>query len=512
MSRLPAADAPATFRRRKRASLYARLSVAADNENVSLDGMVEDMRALCERENLEEVALHIDDGKSGGRRDRDEFQAWLNDARTGHAEVLVNPSTDRLTREGLNVAATILDTIEGKDPATGKESGRPVRLIDCAGIDSDHGDAFRFRFVIQAEVGRAERERIRQRSRDRHRRLKRANRWGGGSPPYGYKPVPNPDGEGWVLEVEPAEAKALRDAAEALLKDPPDSFNRVIRRMNHAGIKPRRAEKWSRIALRRALTGDHILGRLTAKGRPLRDEDGQIVAPWPPVLTVGQVTALRAKIGPGARPAAFAPGRPSRVLSGLLTCHGCGNDLIVHRRDAKLKTSRTYIPAYRCATNAETSDCPKPVSVAAEGIEKFVTDLYLITVGHMPMYTERTVVSGLEELAAVDEEIKDALSDLATNAKADTFEKLQKLQARQKELSAMDPTSRTELVPTGLTMAEHWERSMTDDRRDLLDAAFAELVVGPGRRGPKGFDPSRLTYRWVETEDDGTDEDDRLGG
>ncbi|WP_053197622.1 recombinase family protein [Streptomyces viridochromogenes] len=513
-----AADAPATFRRRKRASLYVRLSVAADAENLSLDGMIEDMRDLCARENLEEVALHIDDGKSGGRRDRDKFQAWLNDARTGACDVLVNPVTDRLTREGLNVAATILDIVEGKDPATGAPSHKPVRLVDCNGLDSLHGDAFRFRFVIQAEVGRSERERIRQRSRDRERRLKRAGRWGGGTAPFGYKAVPNPEKDeegnpkGWVLVIEPAEAKAVREAADALLKTPPDAFNKVVRRMNHNGPAPRRADHWSRVTLRRVLTGDAILGRVSENGRPLRDAKGEIVAPFPPVLTLAQVTALRARLAGTGVQAKLADGRPSRVLSGLLTCHSCQADLTVHHSVRRYRVGKEKrlkeVPqiTYRCPTRGYGGTCEKPVAVSAEPAEQHIVGLYLATVGHMPRYEERTTVSGLEEMAAVEEEIKEVLADLATNADADTFARLQQLQARQKELSEKDLTTRTELVPTGQTLAEYWAGAMVDDRRDLLDEAFEELTILPGKRGIKGFQEDRLIRRWAE-DDEELDED-----
>ncbi|MFF8473897.1 recombinase family protein [Streptomyces sp. NPDC015414] len=500
-------------RPRKRASLYVRLSVAADAENLSLDGMITDMRTLCEREGLEEVALHVDDGRTGGRRDRDEFQAWLQDARQAKCDVLVNPVTDRLTREGLNVAATILDVVEGKDPETGRLVHPPVRLVDCNGLDSLHGDAFRFRFVIQAEVGRAERERIRQRARDRERRLKRAGRWGGGTPPFGYRAVPNPEGAGWVLEIEPDEAQAIRTAAEALLKPEPDPFTRVVRRLNHQGVRARRAKQWTRVTLRRVLTGDAILGRVSENGRPLRDADGQIMTPFPAVLSVAQVTALRAHLSGNGQPS--LGGRPSRVLSGLLSCHSCHAVLQVHHRARRTrkgekKTDAPPAVSYRCPTRGWGGVCEAAVTVSADVVDAYVTDLYLATVGHMPYFVERTVVSGLEELAAVEADIKETLSDLATEADADTFARLQRLQARQKELSAMDTDRRTELVPTGLTMAEHWERAMVDDRRELLADAFELLMIHPGKRGPKGFDPRRLTRVWAEEPDAGEDEEERL--
>lgn len=491
--------------RRPRASLYARLSVAADEENLSLDGMVRDMRDLCDRLGFEEVALHVDDGKSGGRRDRDEFQDWLEDARRGRCDVLVNPVTDRLTREGLNVAASILDVVEGKDPATGKPAHKPVRLVDTTGLDSAHGDAFRFRFVIQAEVGRAERERIRERSRKRARNLRRAGRWGGGTPPFGYKAVPNPNGPGWALDVEPDEAKHIREAAEALLKPEPDPLTRIARRWNHAGIRPRRAASWSRVTLGKVLTGEAVMGRVQVDGRPLRNEDGQILQPWPAILSVAEVTAIRQVLAPNPDAPYSGGRRPARLLSGLLTCAGCRSSLVVFRRKARSKSPDPYI-GYRCPDRGQGGTCPLSVTVTAAPVEAFVEGLYLRTAGHLPYYVERTVVSGVEELAAVEADIRETLADMATAADADTFARLQHLQARREELSALEPDSRTELIPTGRTMAEHWAEAMIDDRREILADAFDLLEIRPGRRGPKGFDPARLNYQWREDVDSGEEE------
>lgn len=499
--------------KRQRASLYARLSVAADAENMSLEGMIEDMRALCEREGLEVLEpIHVDDGKSGGFRDRDEFQAWLNDARNGHCEVLVNPVTDRLTREGLNVAASILDVVEGKDPTTGRPSHKPVRLVDCNGLDSLHGDGFRFRFVIQAEVGRAERERIRQRSRDRARRLRRAGRWAGGTAPFGYKAVPNPElneegkPKGWVLAIEPEEARHIRTAAEALLKEEPDPFNRIVRRMNHAGVKPRRAKWWSRATLMRVLTGDHIMGRSTSNGRPLRDEDGNILTPWPAVLTPAQVATIRAVLTPSPD-APYSGGRhPVRLLSGLLSCPSCAGTLKVFRRKSRNNNPDQYI-GYRCDTRTRGGICEGPVAITALQADSIVEGRYLAAVGHMPMYVERTIVSGVDEMADVEADIRETLADMATSADADTFAKLQKLQARRDELAALEPDRRTEMVATGQTMAEHWKEAMVDDRRDLLDQAFEEIVIMPGKRGRKVVDPNRIVTRWREEPDAGDDDE-----
>ncbi|MFE4718523.1 recombinase family protein [Streptomyces sp. NPDC056728] len=510
----PAGQVPATFRPRPRASLYTRLSVAADAENMSLEGTIDDMRALCEREGLEVLEpIHVDDGKSGGFRDRDEFQAWLNDAREGRCEVLVNPVTDRLTREGLNVAASILDVVEGKDPATGRPAHKPVRLLDCNGLDSLHGDGFRFRFVIQAEVGRAERERIRARSRDRARRLRRAGRWAGGTVPFGYKAVPNPElneegkPKGWVLAIEPEEAKHIRTAAEAVLKEVPDPFNRIVRRMNHAGVKPRRAKWWSRQTLMKALTGDHIMGRATSNGRPIRDEEGNILAPWPAVLTPAEVAAIRTVLAPDPNAPYSGGRRPVRLLSSLASCPTCGRTLKVFRQKSRTQNPEPVV-GYRCDTRTRGGICDRPVAITALQAEAIVEGRYLAAVGHMPMYVERAIVSSVDELADVEANIKEAVADLATSADAETFAKLQKLQARRDELAALEPERRTEMVATGRTMAEHWADAMVDDRRDLLDQAFEEIIVMPGKRGRKTVDPDRIVTRWREEPDAGEDYDE----
>ncbi|QDH92149.1 integrase [Streptomyces phage Dubu] len=505
---------PDTFRakRRPRASLYVRLSKQADDSNLSLDGMVEDVRALCEKEGLEEVALHVDDGKSGGFRDRDEFGLWLDDARQGRCEVLVPYHTDRLTREGLNVAAQILDVVEGKDPHTGRQSHKPVRLLDCFGLDSLHGDAFRFRFVIQAEVGRSERERIRERQRARHKRLRRAGRWAGGTPPFGFRVVPNPelgdDGKpkGFVLEVVPEEAKHIKEAAYAILRPvEPDNLTRVVRRWNHQGIKPRRAAAWSRVTLRQVLTGDIIMGLATEKGKPLRDADGELQFIHPEILPPAYVHALRKALAVKKPDARKGGRRPARLLSGLLTCHACGAVLQVARRSPNAKAPKQAEVTYRCPTKANGGICAQPVSVSAVAIEEHLETRYLATVGDMPYYIERTTVTGLDELAVVDSEIKETLSAMATSADADTFARLQRLQARRQELEDAEPEKRTTLVPTGFTMREHWRDALVDDRRDLLAQAFECMVLGPGQRGPRGFNPARLVAPWAEEPDAGED-------
>ncbi len=74
------------------------------------------------------------------------------------------------------------------------------------------------------------------------------------------------------------------------------------------------------------------------------------------------------------------------------------------------------------------------------------------------------------------------------------FGKLQALQARRDELAASTPSGPRVLeVLTGRTKAEAWDAEETDGRREMLSRDLpVPLVLGPGRRGRRGFDPARL--------------------
>ncbi|WP_279330873.1 recombinase family protein [Streptomyces sp. OS603R] len=468
---------------RSRASLYVRLSRQATDSNLSLDGMRDDLRDLCQREGLTEVALHVDDGLSGGYRDRPAFAEWLADARSGRADVLLTWAVDRLTREGLNVAAQLLDVVEGKDPETGRQISRPVRLLDIKGLDSEHGETFRLRFVLQAEIARAERERMRERAKTAHRRLSQAGRYRGGAAPYGYRAVDAPDGKGKTLEIDQREAEAIRECVDRVLNG--NTLNRVARWLNDQGYKPRRAAQWSRAALVSVLVGDAILGRVSRGGKPVRDSEGEILAPFPAIVTEAESTALRAACNPGGERKTPMGRRPSRLLSGLLTCWSCGTKLTVWRRTGKAA-------AYRCASRSQGLPCAGSVTVGAETIEEHVTALYLGEVGDMPLLHERVIVEGVDELTAVDADIADIMAQVATQATASLFERLTALQARRAALESKPPTQRVEIVDTGQTIAEWWEGAHLDDRRDTLAGHFEQLTLEPGKRGQRTFDPGRL--------------------
>lgn len=476
------------------ASLYARLSKKADEHNLSLDGMVKEMIERCHKEGWEPRYIHTDDGISGGKRDRDEFTAWLADATEGRAQILMNPSTDRLTREGLNVAANILDVVEGKDPTTGRVTSRPVRLVDLQGIDSEHGDAFRFRFVVQAEVGRSERERIRTRARSTAKRLREAGRVrGGGGTPYGYRIAKAADGKGYTYEVVREEAEVVKEIARRILDD--QSPSRVARWLNHAGHKPRRAAEWRAIVVRNMITGHAILGRMSSNGVPLRNDDGEIVQHFPAIISLAEHNAIVDILGERKFTFNSRPVRKGHLLSGMLLCYACNRPMYVGGSGSRV--------SYRCASRGNGQVCERSTSAVKSAVETAITGLYLSKYGNEPMYRTRTVVEGVDDLAVIQEDIKECLADIAQAATPEAVERLQKLQRRRAEAESRPPVKRTLKEPTGQTVAQWWEdpRTHLDDKRDALRNAYGRLTLHPGKRGAHGFDVTRLTFEHSTEED-----------
>lgn len=473
--------------------------------------MVAECRALCAQLDAEEVALHVDDGITGGVRDRPEFVAWLDDARHQRCEILIAHHVDRMTREGLNVAAMILDVQEGKDPATGRVVRPPVRLVDTKGLDSDNGVAFRILFLIKAETAREERERARQRVAGRALRLRLAGRWPGGEVPFGFEIVPASDGRGKTLAECTKEADALRECASRILAG--DTLGRTVRWLNHAGPRPRRAPEWSRTTLGQALTGDHILGRVTVGGVVQRDGKGHALTPFPAILDLPTVVELRKALAPSADPRKRGGRRPSRLGSRLIECGTCGDFLYVVRRTASRtaaevaagRRGRSDLIAYRCQRKADRGTCDRPVLVSALPFEAHLEERFLSDFGHAPMVERRVIVADDGQLAEVEEALALTLARLAQAATADGFAELQRLQAEREVLASAPREPVVTRVLTGRTMAEEWHARDVEGRRELLGEAYEVLRVLPGRRGRRGFDPARLIAIPAEGEHDPED-------
>ncbi|MFB6726786.1 recombinase family protein [Kribbella sp. NPDC056345] len=470
-------------------TLYVRLSSAADETNMSGEGMMNDLRKKAARLGLRVVGEHLDDGKSGSIRDRVEFIAWLDDVRECRASHMMAWDVDRMTREGINAAAMILDVHEGKDPHTGAVVRQPARLMDISGLDSNDGVGFRIQFLVKAEFARGELERIKARSRARAARAKAQGRFLGGQPPFGWKvvrlPIGEPDPEtgavsvGAFLAICDEEAAILREAARLCLASVDEetgqaNLSMVVRFMNGPdGMKPRRAKAWSRVTVRQVLTVTPTAAR----------ED---------VLTPDQRAALRRALEvrkPDARKG-YAGRKPARLLSGLLWCWSCDTKMqVAHRDDPRYPGG--FI-TYRCV-NAYSAGgtCEHPPSISAVALERFFEDRYIGAFGDLPYYVRRAEVTGAADVEFAQMREAAALEALSLAATPANFEELQAAQAARIVAEGIPQELVVHLVPSGRSVAEQWDLEDVHGRRAMLETTYSVRVL-PGKKGRPGIDPARL--------------------
>jgi DNA invertase Pin-like site-specific DNA recombinase len=468
-----------------RASLYVRLSDAADADNTSLAGMTADLRREVEKRGFAEVALHVDDGLSGAIRNRPGFLAWLADGREGRADVLMTWSGDRVSREGANALAALLDVIEGKDATTGKEVRKPVRFLDLQGLDSEHGDAFRVVMLVKGEGARMERNASVTRNKARRRRLAEAGRWAGGTPPFGTRTAPNPSGEGLVLVADETEAALLLACAERLFSG--ESASSVARWLT-SQAKPRRAAEWSRVTLRQALTSQAVAG---TGGR-----DGLVFpADYAARLREHLSAPATGRYGDPQRRPSTTPRKGSRLLSGLVVCGTCGATMRVstHQRGT----------AYRCPAKSDGRTCAASSVISASALEAYLSGLLETGGAYLPLTERRAVIVGgnADERGAAEAVLKAAREAWEAD---DTEETLATYRAARDALQAL-PEVATEVhyetVPLGITLAEKWQAADAAERRAILVASGLTVRILPstGPRGSAGIDPARVEVVFPET-------------
>jgi site-specific DNA recombinase len=354
------------------------------------------------------------------------------------------------------------------------------------------------RFVANVLAAFAEMEAatISERTRDGLGTVQASGRWSGGSAPYGYRSVDNPDGPGKVLAIDPDEAAFVQEAAERVLAG--ENLTSVVRWANGPdGRPPRRAEAWSRVTLSQVLIGSAIAGRVvrmvrdedTKKRRPVAvlDPDGVPVT-IPAIVTADESAALRDVLTPKPDERKRGGRKPARLLSGVLTCASCGTKLQVARR-----TGKEII--YRCQ-EAQVGGCRAPVSVSAPAVEEYVTGKFLNAVGHLPAYIRRAEVTGGAAVEDAEAAVAAALASLAEAATPAAFARLQAAQVERAEALATPRETVLKLVPTGRTIAETWEGADIEDRRGLLEANVAVADIRRVGKGSKYLNPDRVVLMW----------------
>ncbi|WP_206313012.1 recombinase family protein [Streptomyces sp. JB150] len=472
-----------TASRGRRVIGYARISKATD-ESTSIERQRELIRTTCQARGwaLAEIIEDIDVSATRTRLDRPGLTRVREAIRSGRADIVLVWRIDRVARSVSDLAT--LTEEWAKAGVCLVSATEPFDMTTSAG---------RMLLQLLGVFAEFEAATIRDRVLAARSALVKAGRHPGGAAPYGYRVVDNPDGTGKVLEVDPVEAAYVRKAADMILEG--KSLYYTTAALNGAGSKPRKAAAWSMTSLRIVLTQDATLGYMTHNGKLVRNDEGEPVQVWEPILPQEDMARLRVLLAPTKTPGGERKRRARLLSGGLLRCSTCGGRMRVNRTGGAKPVVR-----YSCSGKSDGTGCQRGVSIVAERIEEYITGMFLDLVGRYPVVEVRESIREVADLAAVEAEIKAATAELADvdddDREAEMLADLRTLKVRRKQLLSQPSEPVVEYVELGQTFAEAWEARDTDGRRSLLESAIAHIVVRPGTRGRRGIDPQRIDIHW----------------
>jgi len=232
---------------------YARRSKESDGRTVSLEDQRERIAAYCAGQGWQLVEVLVDDGVSGGRRER--LERLTERVKATRARAVVVYHLDRFARD----VAALLDSLRAFS-----RSGVELHVVGRGRIETETDTASGFLITgVEGLMAEHYRRLISEKTRDALARLRakgrRTSRW----PPYGFR-----FGPGGRL-LEDIEEQKVVDAIAAL-RARGLSLRRIAGRLARDGIMGRSGRPFAPATLH---------GIMRARGRPVSIRDDHAAGP-----------------------------------------------------------------------------------------------------------------------------------------------------------------------------------------------------------------------------------------
>ncbi|WP_435819475.1 recombinase family protein [Micromonospora tulbaghiae] len=416
--------------------------------------------------------------------ERPELGPWLRGER-GPFDALACWRVDRLARRVLHFAKLI----EWSDTT------RRALVSVTEGFDLSTPMGRTFAQIV-AVLAQGELDAIRERTKGSYEHLTRHGRHRGGFVPMGYRPVPNPDGAGYVLDIDSEAAEVVREIVRRILDGA--SVNSVCADLNRRGVptsldvqriragKEPKGARWRVGNLARLLRSETLRGYLVTKdGRPVVDDAGRRVRRAEPILSGDEWSALQRELDDRADNRKPRPRVNAALLLRVAYCGVCG-DRPMYVYPGR---SRRY---YRCSSKAVGGVGCINGGASAEWLEAYVEAEFLRRLGHFEI-KRRVFIAGeshaeeIAETGAALGRLVERLEKIPSGgaAEAAVLARMAEHEQHLGVLRAMPETpDRWVDEPTGETYADVWARN-PEGRRDLLREAGVRVYVEreAGRRG-----------------------------
>lgn len=465
-----------------RAAIYARISDDALGDEAGVRRQLKAARELVAQRGGTVVLDRADDDISALRgAHRPGYEDVMRAAEAGQISHIVATEQSRLWRNRRERADGIERLAKAK-----------VGVILVRGTDVDMTTATgRAMAGLLGEFDTMESEVKSERQRAKIAELVAQGKISGGGPrPFGFRR--SYAGEGPRRKIlgdaaDSAEAAIVRDVANRFLAG--ETLRALVGDLNARGITTTRGGKWSKQGLRYLLRSGRIAG--------LREHKGQIVgkAAWPAIIDRETHEQLRSKLSTGRTP----PGSRVRrhYVTGFVRCGNCGSVMKVSRKEGTLK--------YVCLPRQEGGCNGRSVNL--EPLVELV-DLYMVKRMGDP--------ETLRQIAAAEAEHDTRAAELLAVIERDE-RRLERLRAELEdgdevqvpELAAAVRTIRKRITETREKLAEvvsapdvarldlpdlarRWRDLHLDQKQALLRLFVEKIVIGPGQRGRRTFDPKRV--------------------
>lgn len=305
-----------------RAAIYVRQSQDKTGNEAAVGRQEAACRSLAFAKGwADSLTVYQDNDRSASTgKTRPDFERLISDVEAGRVQAILVWHIDRLTRSVRDLQRVIE---AGKD--------RCVNIASVHGVSIDLGDptgiatATILTAVAAMEVAhKGERQRAANLQRATAGKAHWVRR------PFGYQR------DGDVVTVVPAEAEALRDAANRVLSG--ETLAAICRYLDAEGLTTTVGRPWNVTTLRRALINPRTAGRRLYNGEDLG------AGAWDPILDEETHRALETKLNDPRRRTAPADLGAKFLLSGIAVCGKCGQAMFASPYKAK---GREYM-TYRC--------------------------------------------------------------------------------------------------------------------------------------------------------------------
>ncbi|MFJ4519501.1 recombinase family protein [Streptomyces sp. NPDC088810] len=480
-----------------RATEEARFTVAGEVEDVCVSG-----------------AVNLDDRPKLGR--------WMKDPLWHEWDAIMVTSLDRITRDQHH-----WDRFAERCHKGGKE----IVCLDDPSLDI-HTPTGRMIAYIKATQAQEYREAIVRKRRNQTQYYRDASLWGGGTWPFGYRPVmvDHHGKQRFKLVIDPVTGPLVREAYERIAEqgwsmgqlctdwnsrprhvadcvdqgsetpqcDCPrgvltsQDYQRSINAQeNKAGVKTHiKGTKWSTSTLGKILKKPTLKGVAMHKGEPLL-RDGLPVRWADPILTDDEFDKLQIAVTELGKYRAGIKSNAS-PMTGVLYCP-CGMKMYENSSLVKLSTGNTKKHKYfRCASWSNGDACQFSTSWPQVEIYQAVEESFLSKLG-AEYITERSYVPGkdnrqqIKELEAAMENLSQAIAQASSAAAVTALTATLERHATNLATLQEEPfvPGRWEETSTGQTYRAKWQQMADWKERGpfLRKAGFRIFLVGSPKVG-----------------------------